>query len=76
MIEDSLWIPLGKLNSRAAELDRQKLIVVHCKGGYRSSIATSLLRRAGYENVANLIGGYDAWKAANLPSTVPATVNA
>lgn len=76
MIEASQWIPLGKLNSRAAELDPHKLVVVHCKGGYRSSIATSLLRRSGYENVANLIGGYDAWKAANLPSTIPATVNA
>ena len=76
MIEDSQWIPLGKLKSRATELDPHKLLVVHCKGGYRSSIATSLLRRAGYENVANLIGGYDAWRAANLPTTVPATVNA
>jgi hydroxyacylglutathione hydrolase len=76
MIEDSQWIPLGKLKSRATGLDREKLLVVHCKGGYRSSIATSLLRRAGYQNVSNLIGGFDAWKAANLPSTVPATVNA
>jgi hydroxyacylglutathione hydrolase len=76
MIEDSQWIPLGKLNTRATGLNREKLLVVHCKGGYRSSIATSLLRRAGYQNVANLIGGFDAWKAANLPSTVPTTVNA
>jgi hydroxyacylglutathione hydrolase len=76
MIEDSQWIPLGKLESRAAEVDPRRLVVVHCKGGYRSSIATSLLRRAGYANVANLIGGFDAWRAANLPSTVPATVNA
>jgi hydroxyacylglutathione hydrolase len=70
-IENSLFIPLGKLTSRTGELDRNQLLVVHCKGGYRSSIATSLLRRAGFRDIANLIGGFDAWKAASLPCTVP-----
>jgi glyoxylase-like metal-dependent hydrolase (beta-lactamase superfamily II)/rhodanese-related sulfurtransferase len=64
-IENSLSIPLGKLASQLAELDRQKLLVVHCKGGYRSSIA-SILRRAGFRDIANLIGGFDAWKTADL----------
>jgi hydroxyacylglutathione hydrolase len=71
VIETSLCIPLGKLKSRTAEPDREKLLVVHCKGGYRSSIATSILRRAGFRNVANLIGGFDAWKAAGLPYVIP-----
>src|SRR5262245_515514 len=69
-IEKSLSIPLGKLKSRTAELDHEKLLVVHCKGGYRSSIATSMLRRAGFRDIANLIGGFDAWKAAGLPCVV------
>ena len=60
----SIRIPLGQLAARTVELDRAKLLVVHCKGGYRSSIATSILRRAGFRDVANLTGGYDAWKAA------------
>jgi rhodanese-related sulfurtransferase len=47
-------------------LDREKLLVVHCEGGYRSSIATSLLRRAGFPDIANLIGGFDAWKTSGL----------
>ncbi len=72
-IPESQFIPLGKLKSRTEELDRGKLLVVHCKGGYRSSIATSILRRAGFGEVANLIGGFDAWKAANLPVAQPAT---
>jgi glyoxylase-like metal-dependent hydrolase (beta-lactamase superfamily II)/rhodanese-related sulfurtransferase len=72
-IEQSLSIPLGKLKSRTAELDREKLLVVHCKGGYRSSIATSILRRAGLRNIANLTGGFDAWKAAELPCVLPET---
>ena len=70
-LEKSLCVPLGKLKSRASEFDREKLLVVHCKGGYRSSIATSILRRAGFRNIANLIGGFDAWKATGLPHVVP-----
>ncbi len=62
---NSVRIPLGQLQARTGELDRDKLVVVHCKGGYRSSIATSLLRRAGFRDIANLTGGYDAWKALN-----------
>jgi glyoxylase-like metal-dependent hydrolase (beta-lactamase superfamily II)/rhodanese-related sulfurtransferase len=71
-IENSMCIPLGSLGSRLAELDPGKLLVVHCKGGYRSSIATSILRRAGFRDIANLIGGFDAWKASGLPCTAPA----
>jgi hydroxyacylglutathione hydrolase len=41
---------------------------VYCQGGYRSSIACSILERAGFAHVINLIGGFEAWKAADLPS--------
>jgi rhodanese-related sulfurtransferase len=37
---------------------------VFCAGGYRSSIAASLLRRAGFEDVSDILGGYDAWESA------------
>jgi glyoxylase-like metal-dependent hydrolase (beta-lactamase superfamily II)/rhodanese-related sulfurtransferase len=69
-IENSVCIPLGVLASRSEELDRGKLVVVHCKGGYRSSIATSILRRAGFRDIANLTGGFDAWKTAGLPCAI------
>ena len=69
VIENALCIPLGNLESKLAELDREKLLVVHCKSGYRSSIATSILRRAGFRDIANLIGGFEAWKTAGLPYT-------
>jgi hydroxyacylglutathione hydrolase len=68
-IENSLRIPLGQLQERTAELDRDKLLIAHCKGGYRSSIATSVLRRAGFRNIANLVGGFDAWKAFAQPAS-------
>jgi rhodanese-related sulfurtransferase len=64
-------IPLGQLAARAVELDAGKLWVVHCKGGYRSSIATSLLRRAGLRDIANLTGGYDAWKLLAAGGQMP-----
>jgi len=70
-IEGAVNIPLGKLKTRTAELDASRLVAVHCKGGYRSSIAASLLRRAGFTNIANVTGGFDAWKAADFPCTEP-----
>jgi rhodanese-related sulfurtransferase len=47
--------------------------LVYCAGGYRSSIAASLIRRAGLESVGELAGGIAAWEAAKLPvHTTPA----
>ncbi len=74
VIDNSVRIPLGELKSRTGELDPDKLLVVLCRGGYRSSIAISLLRRAGFRDIANLIGGLDAWKTAGLPYAVPDAV--
>jgi glyoxylase-like metal-dependent hydrolase (beta-lactamase superfamily II)/rhodanese-related sulfurtransferase len=59
--------PLHRLEAMLGDLEREKPIVVHCKSGYRSSIAGSLIQRAGFENVMNLIGGFDAWRACGLP---------
>ena len=67
-IAGSAHIPLGQLKSRAAELNPDRLLVVYCRSGYRSSIATSLLRRSGFRDIANLIGGIEAWKTAGLPA--------
>jgi hydroxyacylglutathione hydrolase len=48
-------------------MDRERPLAVHCKSGYRSMIACSLLERAGHRNVLNVEGGFDAWHAAGLP---------
>jgi glyoxylase-like metal-dependent hydrolase (beta-lactamase superfamily II)/rhodanese-related sulfurtransferase len=47
--------------------DRSRPVAVHCKSGYRSMIACSLLERAGHRNVMNVVGGFDAWHVAALP---------
>ena len=49
-------------------LDQNAPVAVHCKGGYRSMIASSLLQRAGFKQVINVIGGLDAWQQAKLPT--------
>ncbi|MGA2021546.1 MAG: MBL fold metallo-hydrolase [Candidatus Sulfotelmatobacter sp.] len=61
------WWPLDNFKVAPPEIDRNIPIAVHCKGGYRSMIACSLLQRAGFENVVNVVGGFDAWQAAKLP---------
>jgi rhodanese-related sulfurtransferase len=53
-----------------------KELAVHCKSGYRSMIASSLLQRAGFKHLHNVLGGFDAWKAANLPSVTHTAVQA
>jgi glyoxylase-like metal-dependent hydrolase (beta-lactamase superfamily II)/rhodanese-related sulfurtransferase len=48
-------------------IEQSRPVAVHCKSGYRSMIACSLLERAGHRNVINVPGGFDAWHAAGLP---------
>jgi rhodanese-related sulfurtransferase len=48
-------------------LEKPKPVAVYCKGAYRSAIAASLLQRAGFEQVMNVTGGFDAWSACHLP---------
>lgn len=67
-IENATWWPLDNFNVSAPEMDRDLPIAVHCKSGYRSVIAGSLLQRAGFKNVVNVIGGFDAWQQAKLPT--------
>ncbi len=66
-IENATWWPLDNFKVAPPEIDHHVPLAVHCKGGYRSMIASSLLQRAGFRNVVNVVGGFDAWQAANLP---------
>ena len=66
-IDGSLHIPLTRLTERMAEIPADRPVLVHCAGGYRSSIAASLLQRTGRRNVSELAGGITAWEAAGLP---------
>jgi hydroxyacylglutathione hydrolase len=58
-------VPLDELPDRLAEIDRDRPLAVICAGGYRSSIACSLLARAGFTNVMNVQGGTEEWMRSN-----------
>lgn len=64
MIPGAVNIPVGQLPDRCDELDVRKPTVVYCAGGYRSSVAASLLRQRGFGDVSDLLGGYGAWDEA------------
>jgi hydroxyacylglutathione hydrolase len=66
-IADAYWIPLDELANAPLPLERDALVAIHCKSGYRSAIACSVLQRAGFGNVVNVTGGFDAWQEAQLP---------
>jgi hydroxyacylglutathione hydrolase len=68
-IPGSLNIPLNHLPERVADLPRDRRIAVHCAGGYRSSIAASILHQHGFTNLEEMAGGIAAWDAAKLPTT-------
>jgi glyoxylase-like metal-dependent hydrolase (beta-lactamase superfamily II)/rhodanese-related sulfurtransferase len=72
---DSINLPLAHLQERIAEVPRNRRIAVHCAGGYRSSIAASILTQNGITNLVELAGGIAAWEAARLPvaTDIPTT---
>jgi hydroxyacylglutathione hydrolase len=72
-IAESLGIPLNHLEENLTRLPRDRTLLVYCAGGYRSSIAASLLQRSGFNPVGEIAGGIVGWETANLPvQTVPA----
>jgi glyoxylase-like metal-dependent hydrolase (beta-lactamase superfamily II)/rhodanese-related sulfurtransferase len=68
-IEGSLHIPLNELPQRYHEVPRDKRVVVHCAGGYRSSVAASILQQHGLNDVSDIVGGFKAWAACHSINT-------
>ncbi len=66
-IDGSVFIPLNHLAERVGELPKDRPLLIYCAGGYRSSIAASLLQQQGFDHVSELAGGITAWEAAKLP---------
>ena len=66
-IEGSVHQPLNGLRAATLGVPKKRPLVVFCAGGYRSSIAASLLQREGFTNVSELAGGMTAWESAGLP---------
>ncbi|PYM00870.1 MAG: sulfurtransferase, partial [Verrucomicrobia bacterium] len=58
-----------ELEIEEAAADLSTPIITHCGGGGRSALAAESLQRMGYTNVKSMAGGFEAWKAAGLPTT-------
>ena len=65
-IDGSMHIPIGQIQNRWEELDKDRPVVVVCQIGQRSDLVAGFLRENGYD-AANLAGGLTAWTAAGLP---------
>ncbi len=66
-IPGSLSMPLNHLVENLEKLPRNRPLLLYCAGGYRSSIAASLLQRGGFDQVGEIAGGIVGWEAAKLP---------
>ncbi|PJJ80076.1 MBL fold metallo-hydrolase [Mucilaginibacter auburnensis] len=62
-------LPLDNINENITTLDRNKTYYVHCAGGYRSMIFTSMMRARGFDNLIDVKGGFAAIKASGLFTT-------
>ena len=69
-IDGAIEIPVGQLPGRLDELDSSAPTVIYCAGGYRSSVAASLLRQEGFSDVSDLLGGYGAWLEFAHPAPI------
>jgi Rhodanese-related sulfurtransferase len=79
-ITGSINLPLSQLKQHLDRVPHNSRVAIHCAGGYRSSIATSLLSQRGISDIIELAGGITAWEAAKLPvvtnETAPVTMHA
>lgn len=70
-IGGSRGVPLNHLAENFEKLPKDRHLLVYCAGGYRSSIAASLLQRHGFQRVSEIAGGISGWEGANLPVEKP-----
>ncbi len=69
-IARAINIPLGQMAARSQELKKykEKPVILCCASGARSARAAAMLRKEGFTDVRNLVGGMSAWRSANLPT--------
>jgi hydroxyacylglutathione hydrolase len=66
-VPGSIRLGAGELPAMLADLPRDRAIVTVCASGYRSSVAASLLRAAGFERVSAVSAGVPTWEARGYP---------
>jgi rhodanese-related sulfurtransferase len=68
-VENANNLPLNQINEHLAMLPKDKPFLVHCAGGYRSMIASSILKQRGYDNFEEVRGGFKAIAETSVPKT-------
>ncbi|KAA5542609.1 MBL fold metallo-hydrolase [Roseiconus nitratireducens] len=67
-IDGAIHIHGGILQDHLDDVPKDRPVSVICGSGYRASIAASFLKRSGFDDVTNVVGGMTAWQAAKLPT--------
>ncbi len=62
-------IPLNEINQHLAEFPKDSTFVLHCAGGYRSMIASSILKQRGWQDFADVKGGFEGLSKTSLPKS-------
>ena len=62
-------IPLNQINQHLSEIPKDKLFVIYCAGGYRSMIASSILKQRGWDNFVDVEGGFSAISKTTIKTT-------
>ena len=77
-VPGAVHIPRGYLELQIEEKapDRERPIAIYCAGGTRSAFAARALQELGYTDVSSVSGGFNAWKNADLPWSVPRSLSA
>ncbi len=68
-VENAQNVALDFLNTKMSEINKDEKYYMHCRSGYRSTVAASILKARGYEKLVNVQGKFDDIKASNIPTT-------
>ena len=68
-LQGAINVPLNEINNHLAEFPKDEKFIIHCAGGYRSMIASSILKQRGWENFADVAEGFKGIKECQLPVT-------
>jgi len=69
VIPGARLIPLPELPKRLEEISADAPVVLYCAGGWRSSVGASLLRANGFQDVSDILGGYNAWAQSHATAS-------
>jgi rhodanese-related sulfurtransferase len=62
-------VPLDFINDNMSEIKKEETYYMHCRSGYRSTIAASILKARGYENLVNIHGAFDDIASTSIPTS-------